>query len=53
MRKSPKKQKYYLVLSRYKNYKHGAFPHSPEGLELAEAFVEKHKDTEDLYIVEK
>jgi len=53
MRKSPKKQKYYLVLSRYKNYKHGAFPHSPEGLKLAEDFVKKHAGVEELYIIEK
>ena len=53
MRVKRKREKYYLVLSRNKNYKHGAFPYSPEGLQLAEALVRKNKGIEDLYIVEK
>ena len=53
MRKSSRKQKYYLVLSKDKNYKHGAFPHSPEGLKMAEDYVKRLKGPEELYIVEK
>ncbi len=47
-----KKQKYYLVLSKSKNYRHGVFPFTPEGKEQAETFIRKCKN-EDLYLVEK
>ncbi len=47
-----KKQKYYLVLSKSKNYRHGVFPYTPEGKEQAEKFI-KHSKNEELYLVEK
>lgn len=47
--------KFYLVLSKSRNYTHGAFPFSEDGLEKAKKFIkEKSKQSKDaLYIVEK
>ncbi len=53
MRVKNKREKYYLVLSRKRKYKHGAFPYSPDGLERAEALVRANKGADDLYIIEK
>jgi len=53
MRTKRKREKYYLVLSKRKNYKHGAFPHTEEGKRLAEEFIKKDNTGEELYIVEK
>jgi len=47
-----KKQKYYLVLSKEKNYRYGVFPYSEEGKLQAEKFIQQNKK-EDLYLVEK
>ena len=50
-----KTPKYYLVLSKRRNYTYGAFPHSPEGKKKAEKFIEqfsKERD-EELYLTEK
>ena len=55
MPKKKNNDKFYLVLSKDKNYKYGAFPYSKEGLEAATEFkvkIEKeHK--QKLYIAEK
>lgn len=53
MSKRLKKEKYYLVLSKDKNYNHGAFPYTDEGLKMAKDFVKKFSKQEELYIVEK
>ncbi len=48
-------KKYYLVLSKDKNYRYGVFPHTPDGLNKAKDFV-KNKESQSgdkLYIVEK
>jgi len=40
----PKKKendKFYVVVSRGKNYRHGAFPHSDKGLEDAKKYARK------------
>ena len=53
----PKKRnpKYYLVLSRSRNYTYGAFPHTKEGKEKAESFAKKTSKEvqEELYVKEK
>ncbi len=50
-----KNPKYYLVLSKSRNYTYGAFPHTEEGKKRAESFVktESKKVNEELYLVEK
>jgi hypothetical protein len=48
-----KKEKYYLVLSKSRNYRMGVYPYTEEGKKQAEEFVKKNKKTEELYIVEK
>jgi len=50
-KKSPK---YYLVLSKSRNYTYGAFPYTTEGKKKAEAFIKKTSkaQTEELYIKE-
>lgn len=53
MPKKIKKEKYYLVLSKDKNYNHGAFPHTDEGLKMAKDLVKRFRDQEELYIIEK
>jgi hypothetical protein len=55
MSKRKRNKKFYLVLSGRNNYMHGVFPHSPEGLKLAESFIKNKKDSEKekLYILEK
>ena len=50
---SKKKEKYYLVLSRPRNYRMGVYPYTDEGKKMAEDFVKKNKEKEELYIVEK
>jgi hypothetical protein len=51
-KKKKNKKKYYLVLSRDKNYRYGAFPHTEEGLKMANEYIKKC-EPEELYIVEK
>ena len=50
----PKKKtpKYYLVLSKSKNYTHGAFPYTREGKQKAEEFIKlsSGEKNEELYI---
>lgn len=50
-----KTPKYYLVLSKSRNYTYGAFPYSIEGKKQAERFLrsESKKANEELYLVEK
>jgi len=50
-----KTPKYYLVLSKSRNYTYGAFPYSAEGKKQAERFLrsESKKSNEELYLVEK
>ncbi|MBC8395230.1 MAG: hypothetical protein H8E05_00905 [Bacteroidetes bacterium] len=49
-----KKKKYYLILSKISGYRYGAFPHTPEGLNMAEKYLKKISDSDnDLHIVEK
>ena len=50
-----KKPKYYLVLSRSRNYTYGAFPHTEEGKKDAERFAKltSKKVEEELYVQEK
>jgi len=50
-----KSPKYYLVLSKSKNYTYGAFPHTKEGKRNAEDFakVNSRKFNEELYVQEK
>jgi hypothetical protein len=50
---SRKKEKYYLVLSKSRNYRMGVYPYTDEGKKAAEDFVKKNKQDEELYIVEK
>jgi len=48
-------KKYYLVLSRDRNYTYGAFPHTAEGEKKAKAFAKKisKERNEELYVAEK
>ena len=49
-----RKKKYYLILDKTNGYRYGAFPYTPEGLELAEKYLKKILDkNQDLHIVEK
>lgn len=50
-----KNPKYYLVLSKSRNYTYGAFPHTEEGKRKAENFakVTSKKVKEELYVQEK
>lgn len=50
-----KTPKYYLVLSKHRNYTYGAFPYSEDGKKQAERFLRKEskKANEELYLVEK
>ena len=50
-----KEPKYYLVLSKSRNYTYGAFPYTKEGRRDAEAFVKKSSKAqkEELYIKER
>ncbi len=50
-----KTPKYYLVLSKSRNYTYGAFPHTKDGKKKAEDFakVNSKKLKEDLYVQEK
>ena len=49
-----RKKKYYLILDKTNGYRHGAFPHTPEGLEMAKKYLKKiSKNNKELYIVEK
>jgi len=54
-RKKTDSKKYYLVLSKSKNYTFGAFPYTEEGRKKAEAFVKKtsKQKNEELYIQAK
>ena len=47
--------KYYLVLSKSRNYTYGAFPHTEEGKKKAETFAKltSKKVNEELYVKEK
>ena len=51
-KKRTRKKKAYIVLSKSRNYMYGAFPHTPDGYQLALDYVKKSKD-EELYIKEK
>ena len=55
MKKRKKKSKMYIVLSKNKNYRYGAFPFNEDGLENAKNFVKEMGvlRSEELYIVEK
>jgi hypothetical protein len=50
-----KSPKYYLVLSKSRNYTYGAFPHTTEGKKNAEDFIRQNskKFREELYIKAK
>ena len=49
-----RKKKYYLILSKTNGYRYGAFPHTPEGLDMAKKYLKKISDSDnDLHIVEK
>ena len=50
-----KTPKYYLVLSKNRNYTYGAFPYNEDGKKQAERFLRKEskKANEELYLVEK
>jgi hypothetical protein len=49
-----KNPKYYLVLSKSRNYTYGAFPYTKEGKRNAEAFIRKSKkEGEELYLAER
>ena len=50
-----KTPKYYLVLSKKRNYTYGAFPHSPEGKKKAEQFIKQVsvEKEEELYLTER
>ena len=53
-RTKSRKKKYYLILSKTNGYRYGAFPYTPEGLEMAEKYLKKiNDDNNDLHIVEK
>lgn len=41
MPKKKEKDKFYIVVSRDKNYTHGAFPHSEQGLNDAKKYAKK------------
>ena len=54
MPRRPRQKKFYLVVSKDRGYKYGAFPYTPEGKKQAENLVKKKKaDGEDLEIQEK
>ena len=54
MSRKPRQKKFYLVVSRDRGYKYGAFPYTPEGKKQAEDLIaKKKKDGEDLLIQEK
>ena len=50
-----KSPKYYLVLSKSRNYTYGAFPYNEDGKKEAEKFLRKEskKSNEELYLTEK
>ena len=50
-----KNPKYYLVLSKSRNYTYGAFPHTEEGKKNAETYAVamSKKVAEELYVQEK
>jgi hypothetical protein len=50
-----KKQKFYYIRSKEKNYQYGVFDHTEEGFEKAEKYMKKLKKTkkEEFYISEK
>ena len=54
-KKRKRKKNCYVVLSKERNYRYGAFPYTEEGFKMAEEFVKKIKKSngEELYIVEK
>ena len=54
MPRKSRKKKFYLVVSKDRGYKYGAFPYTPDGKKKAEALVKKKKkEGEDLEIQEK
>ena len=54
MSRKPRQKKFYLVVSKDRGYKYGAFPYTPEGKRQAEDLVTKKKESgEDLEIQEK
>jgi hypothetical protein len=55
MPRNKKNKKYYLVESSQRNWSYGAFPHTEEGLEKAQNYMDKmqKKVKEKLKIVEK
>ena len=49
-----RKKKYYLILNKANGYRYGAFPHSPEGLQMAKDYMKKiSTNDEKLYIAER
>jgi hypothetical protein len=55
MSRNKASKKYYLVLSKDRNYTYGAFPHTAEGEKNAKAFAKKmsKEKNEELYVAEK
>ena len=55
MPRTKKNQKCYVVLSKVKRYRYGAFPYTEDGRTLAEEYVKKmtKQYNEDFYIAEK
>jgi hypothetical protein len=55
MPRKKNKKKYYLVLSKSRNYTYGAFPYTEEGEKLAQIFAKKYskEKDEELYVVGK
>ena len=55
MKKNKNQKKYYLVLSKSRNYTYGAFPYTEEGKKLADSFAKKvgKEKNEPLYVAAK
>tara|TARA_Y100000593_G_scaffold56456_2_gene105326 strand:- start:8519 stop:8686 length:168 start_codon:yes stop_codon:yes gene_type:complete len=55
MSRTKSAKKYYLVLSKDRNYTYGAFPHTKQGEKDAKAFAKRisKERNEDLYVTEK
>ena len=55
MPRKKSKKKYYLVLSRNRNYTYGAFPYTEEGKEQADSFAKRvgKEKNEPLYVTAK
>jgi hypothetical protein len=49
--KSPKKKKYYLLISKKDNFQYGVFPHTKEGLIHAKNYLTKITTKPELYSI--